>query len=92
MKTILQIENMTRDELESLISKGQTQQSNGNEGKLAEKPLSSRELATRLDVTNQTLVRWRQQGLLPYYGHGKHIFHFWSEVVDALRQHPKLNK
>jgi hypothetical protein len=89
MKTILQIENITRAELEELIAKNRPAQS---DEKAERKPLSSRELGRKLNVTGQTLVRWRQQGLLPYYGHGKHIFHYWDEVEEALRMNPKLNK
>jgi hypothetical protein len=89
MKTILQIENITRAELEELIAKSRPAQSSEKAEKI---PLSSRELARKLNVTGQTLVRWRKQGLIPYYGHGKHIYHYLDEVEQALRGNPKLNK
>lgn len=89
MERIVQIENITKNELLELLSKG-------NVVKEIEKTspdeelLTSRQLATYLNVSTQTLVRWRQQGKIPYYGSGKSIFHKKSEVLDALRAEMNL--
>ncbi|MDY0199373.1 MAG: helix-turn-helix domain-containing protein [Tenuifilaceae bacterium] len=89
MKTIVQIENMTKTELIELIVKNRPEK---EKAYLDEELMTSKELALYLDVTQQTLIRWRQQGIIPFYGNGKTILHKKSEIMAALRQNPKLNK
>ena len=51
--------------------------------------INSREIRTRLDISEPTLIRWRQKGKIPYLAIGSVIRYNWIEVVDALTVNKK---
>jgi len=46
--------------------------------------MTGEELCKKLDVTIQTLIRWRHKGKLPYLQIGSSIRYDFNKVLDAL--------
>ena len=46
--------------------------------------INSREIRTRLDISEPTLIRWRQKGKIPYLAIGSVIRYNWFDAVEAL--------
>lgn len=46
--------------------------------------ISGSELQKRLDISEPTLIRWRQKGKIPYLQLGASIRYNWHEVIKAL--------
>lgn len=49
-----------------------------------EKPISQKELAKYLNVSERTIMRWRDKGDVPYLQIGHRILYQTSEVLKAL--------
>jgi len=48
------------------------------------KPISQKELAQYLNVSERTIMRWREKGDVPYLQLGSRVLYQTSEVVKAL--------
>jgi excisionase family DNA binding protein len=46
--------------------------------------MTGEELCKKLDVTIQTLIRWRHKGKIPYLQIGSSIRYDFNKVLDAL--------
>lgn len=46
--------------------------------------ITGEELCKKLDVTIQTLIRWRHKGKIPYLQLGSSIRYDFNKVLDAL--------
>lgn len=46
--------------------------------------ITGEELCKKLDVTIQTLIRWRQKGKIPYLQIGSSIRYDLNKVIEAL--------
>ena len=52
----------------------------------AERLLSKKELAPRLNVAVRTVDSWMQRGLLPYLKIGRSVRFRWSDVMEGLER------
>jgi hypothetical protein len=43
-------------------------------------------------TTKQTIINWTNKGLIKKYKIGKKTFYFKNEILEAMRNNPKLNK
>ena len=55
--------------------------------------LTPRELATRLDMSYETVLTWTRRGRIPHVrdGHGRYLFNLDS-VIESLRQKPPVTR
>ena len=58
----------------------------GNPVKSESKPeiITGEDLCKKLDITIQTLIRWRQKGKIPYLQIGSSIRYDLNKVLDAI--------
>jgi len=54
--------------------------------------LSQTKAAEYLGITVATLINWKKKGLIPYYQADKSVFFIKTELLEALRKNPKINK
>lgn len=54
-----------------------------------EKPIDSRELKMRLDISEPTLIAMRKRGDIPYINVRGNYRYVWSDVLTALNNHKK---
>ena len=80
------ITQITYNELETLIenSIGKFLNSKVNEAKSNSKPLTQKELANFLNLSDQTITRWRLKGRIPYIKIGPSIRYNLDDVIKAL--------
>ena len=50
-----------------------------------EKPINQKELAKYLNVSERTIMRWRDKGDVPYLQLGSRVLYQTSEVLEALK-------
>lgn len=86
------IELRKKKGLKDLVSDAVKKRDSNYENEKSGIRLEQYEAAKFLGVTIQTLIRWKKENLIPYYQVGKRIFYIKSELLDALRKNPKLNK
>ena len=70
---------MFRDELTKFFPESQTPNQ-----LLKPDIITGEELCKKLDVTIQTLIRWRQKGKIPYLQIGSSIRYDLNKVLDAI--------
>ena len=70
---------MFRDELTKFFPESQTPNQ-----LLKPDIITGEELCKKLDVTIQTLIRWRQKGKIPYLQLGSSIRYDLNKVLDAI--------
>jgi hypothetical protein len=51
--------------------------------------MTGEQLCEKLDVTIQTLIRWRQKGKIPYFQIGSSIRYDFNKVLNALEVNKK---
>lgn len=51
----------------------------------AEKPVNTKDICEFLDVTEPTLIRWRNKGKIPFLQIGSRILYQKSAVLKALK-------
>ncbi|RQP19920.1 MAG: hypothetical protein EAS52_00820 [Parapedobacter sp.] len=55
--------------------------------------IDSKTLLKRLAISEPTLIRWRQKGIIPYIGlHGSVIRYNWPKVLEALESKKRGGK
>jgi len=54
-----------------------------------EKPIDSKELRERLDISEPTEIRYRKSGKIPYLQMEGTIRYLWCDVVKALQKYKK---
>lgn len=52
--------------------------------------LTQTEAAELLGITVQSLIKWKQKKLIPYYQIGRSIFYSKKELLKEARKNPKL--
>jgi DNA-binding transcriptional MerR regulator len=62
--------------------------------KIEPKPeiMTGEQLCEKLDVTIQTLIRWRQKGKIPYFQIGSSIRYDFKKVLNALEKIEKIKQ
>ncbi len=87
---ILQLENISRDELQSLISEGIAKALQDYTPTTTPPPderlLNTAETALLLKVTELTLLNWRKSGKLPAIKIGGRYYYKYSEIVGRGKQ------
>ncbi|MBA7572520.1 hypothetical protein ES708_14303 [subsurface metagenome] len=83
--------NYSREELKDLMIEAIDEKKTTKENKEQEK-MSQYEAAKFLGITPATLINWKKKGLIPYYQIDKSVFYIKSELLEALKKNPKLNK
>lgn len=66
--------------------KGMIQASGKGEGSPAPDIIDGQELCKRLDISEPTLIRWRQKGKIPSFRIGASIRYNWPAVVAHLEK------
>ena len=77
--TTPEVRQMFRDELTKFFPESQTPNQ-----LLKPDIITGEELCKKLDVTIQTLIRWRQKGKIPYLQIGSSIRYDLNKVLDAI--------
>lgn len=54
--------------------------------------LTQKEAAQLLGITVQSLIKWKQKKLIPYYQIGRSIFYSKNELLKEARKNPNLSK
>jgi len=84
--------NYSNSELLSLFEEAYKKAGPIHIEKSPSKKLNQNEAAKFLGISVQTLIRWKRENLIPYYQIGRSIFFIESELLEALRKNPRLNK
>lgn len=66
--------------------KGMIQASGKGEGSPAPDIIDGQELCKRLDISEPTLIRWRQKGKIPFMRIGSSLRYNWPSVVSHLEK------
>lgn len=61
-------------------------QTNGEQTRTKESPISVKELCVFLGVTEPTIIRWRRKGKIPFMQIGKRVLYDKNKVVEALEK------
>lgn len=60
--------------------------STGSEKKnICEPPVTTKQLCEYLNITEPTVIRWRQKGKIPFFQIGSAVRYDKNEVMEALR-------
>lgn len=70
---------------EELAAKGNTALNDTNN----EKPITTKELCSFLDLSEPTIIRWRAKGKIPFFQIGSAVRYNKNEVLEALRKEAK---
>jgi excisionase family DNA binding protein len=55
-------------------------------------PVSTKEICKFLNITEPTLIRWRQKGKIPFLRIGGRLMYQKSAVVEALSKNTRVTK
>jgi len=75
---LAQVKQAVREELDALGSPGNTCDNTP--------PITQKELSAFLGITEQTVIRWKQKGKIPFFNIGSAIRFDLKEVLAALKK------